>query len=84
MAVINNFDDPTEAMFIRDNKITHCFSCGKILTFPFIMWSAFGGSIAFHPECSVDFLLAFARDVHALKPRVDRNSCEHKPIDFNE
>lgn len=82
MAVIRNFDDPAIEQMISDFKATKCFMCGKILTFPFIMWFTSGGLIVFHPECSVDFLLAFSRDVYELKPRVDRNSCEHAPLTF--
>lgn len=82
MAVIRNFDDPAIEQTISDFKATNCFVCGKRLTFPFIMWFAPGGLIVFHPECAVDFFLAFSRDVHELKPRVDRNSCEHVPLTF--
>lgn len=47
-----------------------CFSCGKALSYPAVMWSNHRGYAVWHQECAVSFLLAFSRDVWELERAV--------------
>jgi hypothetical protein len=44
-----------------------CFLCGATLSFPYVMWAGFTGSVSLHYWCTPDLFIRLSRDLAELK-----------------